>query len=109
MALLSDLALARRLERTEASANAHFVEARARAVPESGAQWIEVAGAYAMFDGLFQQALLRYLAGVEAALPDLRRDALHLLRYVVGSPVLTPQSAPHSTQAQPERREPSAP
>jgi len=61
--------------------------------------------AYAMFDGLFQQALLRYLSGVEAALPDLRRHALHLLCYVVGSPVLTPQSA----QAQPERREPSAP
>lgn len=51
-ALLSDQILARRLERTEATANAHFVEARARATPDSGAQWIEVAGAYAMFDGI---------------------------------------------------------
>lgn len=50
--LLSDHALARRLERAEASANARFVEARARVVPDSGAQWIEVAGAYAMFDGV---------------------------------------------------------
>ena len=49
---LSDLPLARRLERTEATANAHFVEARARAFPQSGAQWIEVAGAYAMFDAV---------------------------------------------------------
>ncbi len=46
----SDLALARRLERTEARGNAEFVEARASVSPESGAGWIEVAGAYAMFD-----------------------------------------------------------
>lgn len=47
----SDLALARRLERAEARGNADFVEARAKLYPESGARWIEVAGAYAMFDG----------------------------------------------------------
>ena len=49
--LFSDLALARRLERAEASAGAEFVEARARLFPSSNAQWIEVAGAYAMYDG----------------------------------------------------------
>jgi GNAT superfamily N-acetyltransferase len=48
----ADLALAQRLERTEASANSRFVEARARVNPEVGAEWIEVAGAYAMFDGV---------------------------------------------------------
>lgn len=46
----SDLALSRRLERTEAEANASFVETRARLSPETGACWIEVAGTYAMFD-----------------------------------------------------------
>src|SRR5262245_63706350 len=50
--IFSDLALSRRLERAEASSNAEFVEARARLFPESGAEWIEVAGAYAMFDGV---------------------------------------------------------
>ncbi|TGE28135.1 GNAT family N-acetyltransferase [Hymenobacter metallicola] len=50
--LFSDLALARRLERTEAQANANFVEARQRLFPGSGANWIAVAGAYAMFDGV---------------------------------------------------------
>jgi len=50
--LFSDQALSRRLERTEAHANASFVEARARAYPEVGAEWIEVCGAYAMFDGV---------------------------------------------------------
>src|SRR5438128_4477873 len=36
---LADLALARRLERAEAHANARFVEARARLFPSSGARW----------------------------------------------------------------------
>jgi hypothetical protein len=47
----SDLALARRLERAEGRHNADFVEARAKLFPEVGAGWIEVAGAYAAFDG----------------------------------------------------------
>ena len=47
----ADLALARRLERTEAHGNAAFVEARAQAFPDSGAKWIDVDGTYAMFDG----------------------------------------------------------
>lgn len=47
----SDLALARRLERAEAHGNIEFVETRARLFPDSGAGWIEVAGAYAMYDG----------------------------------------------------------
>jgi hypothetical protein len=47
----SDLELSRRLERAEAYANAMFVEARGRTSPASGACWIEVGGAYAMYDG----------------------------------------------------------
>jgi GNAT superfamily N-acetyltransferase len=49
---LTDLALSRRLERCEAKSNAAFVESRARIAPESGAAWMERAGAYAMFDGV---------------------------------------------------------
>jgi GNAT superfamily N-acetyltransferase len=48
---LTDLALARRLERTEATANAAFVDARAQLEPDVRATWIDVAGLYAMFDG----------------------------------------------------------
>lgn len=47
-----DLSLARRLERAEAAANARSVEARARITPDTQACWIEVGGAYAMFDGV---------------------------------------------------------
>lgn len=47
-----DRELARRLERTEARANAEFVEARAEVAPSVGAGWIDVAGTYALFDGV---------------------------------------------------------
>ena len=47
----ADLDLARRLERTESLSNAGFVEARQKAFPDVGAEWIDVAGTYAMFDG----------------------------------------------------------
>ena len=46
----ADIDLARRLERTEAQGSVNFIEARVKAFPEMGAQWIEVAGAYAMLD-----------------------------------------------------------
>lgn len=49
--IYSDILLAQKLERTEARANADFVKTRARIDPECGAAWIEVGGAYAMFDG----------------------------------------------------------
>jgi hypothetical protein len=49
---VADLGLSRRLERAEGAAGARFVEARARLSPSVGARWIEVAGAYAMFDGI---------------------------------------------------------
>lgn len=39
---------------------------------------------YAMFDGVFQQALLRYLAGRETALDELRAGTVQLLQLVVG-------------------------
>jgi hypothetical protein len=49
--IFADLALSRRLEKAEAHGNREFVAARAKLFPESGAQWIEVAGTSAMFDG----------------------------------------------------------
>lgn len=50
--IFSDKNLSQRLERTEGRANADFVETRARLDPEYGAEWIEVGGTYAMFDGV---------------------------------------------------------
>ncbi len=60
----SDLALARRLERAEARSNAEIVEARARLFPNSGARWLEVAGAYAMFDGVSSPCTQTFCLGL---------------------------------------------
>ena len=49
--IFSDRSLSQKLERAEARSNADFVETRARLMPESGAEWIDVGGTYAMFDG----------------------------------------------------------
>lgn len=49
--IYADHHLAQRLERAEARSNAAFVETRAQLEPHSGAAWLEVAGAYALFDG----------------------------------------------------------
>ncbi len=40
------------MERAESQSNAEFVETRARLFPHSGATWMQVAGAYAMYDGV---------------------------------------------------------
>jgi GNAT superfamily N-acetyltransferase len=50
--LFSDLALARRLERAEGRACVSFAEAQREVLPESGAEWIECAGALAVFNGV---------------------------------------------------------
>ncbi|MEJ7714011.1 MAG: hypothetical protein WKF84_30230 [Pyrinomonadaceae bacterium] len=49
--LLCDQTLSRRLEKAEAVGSADFVNAKAKLYPESGAEWIKVAGAYALYDG----------------------------------------------------------
>jgi len=49
--LFSDLALSRRLERAEGHACVQFAEARRSLFPDTGAEWMECAGAYAVFDG----------------------------------------------------------
>src|SRR5689334_19491241 len=64
---VADFALSQRLERCEAKANAALIEARARLSPESGAQWIECSGAYAMFDGVHSPLTQTFCLGMPAA------------------------------------------
>ena len=85
----SDLALARQLERTEARANADFVETRAKIQPDLGAEWIDVGGAYAMFDGvespltqtfglgMFEDATAEHLEKLEAFFRDRQAPIFH--------------------------------
>jgi hypothetical protein len=72
----ADLALARRLERTEAHGNAAFVEARAEAFPDSGAVWIEVDGTYAMFDGPSSPISQTFGLGMSHPLTSERLDRI---------------------------------
>jgi hypothetical protein len=70
----SDLSLARRLEHAEARANADFVEGRAKAFPDKGATWKEIAGTYAMFDGRTSPVTQTFGMGMFQPLtePDLK-------------------------------------
>lgn len=74
--IFSDLVLARRLERAEGQSNVDFVEARARALPESGATWIEVGGAYAMFDGVASPLTQTFGLGLFDAITNVELQRL---------------------------------
>ena len=63
----ADIALARRLERAEARANASYVATRARLFPDRGARWIDVNGTYAMFDGVDSPVTQTFGFGLFAA------------------------------------------
>ena len=87
--IYSDRTFSQKLERTEARANADFVETRARLIPDSGATWIEVGGTYAMFDGIgspltqtfglgvFEDATAEQLDEIEAFFQERGADVFH--------------------------------
>ena len=73
---ITDLALAQRLEGAEAKANAAFVETRARTTPAIGAEWRDVAGTYAMFDGVGSPLTQSFGLGLFAPLTSEQLDEL---------------------------------
>jgi hypothetical protein len=85
--LFADINLARRLERTEATACAEFVETRARHFPDSGARWIEVAGAYAMFDGPASPITQTFGLGMFQPLAAADLDTIEGFYRTCGAPV----------------------
>lgn len=74
--IFSDRTLSQKLERTEARSNADFVETRARLEPDSEAEWIEVAGVYAMFDGVESPLTQTFGFGVFDEIGDAELDIL---------------------------------
>ncbi len=50
--IYTDRKLSQKIERTEARSSVAFAEARAKMFPESLAEWTEIAGACAIFDGI---------------------------------------------------------
>jgi GNAT superfamily N-acetyltransferase len=85
--MFSDIELSRRLERAEGHANARFVEARARRFPEIGATWTEVAGAWAMFDGVASPITQTFGLGLFETIGDADLDRLEDFFRARGAPV----------------------
>jgi GNAT superfamily N-acetyltransferase len=78
MTIFCDKAISQKLERTEARANADFVVSRARIQPESGAEWIEVAGTYAMFDGVESPLTQTFGLGVFEEITEAHLDEIEI-------------------------------
>lgn len=74
--IFSDKNLSQKLERTEARANAAFVESRTKLSPESGTEWIEVAGTYAMFDGIESPLTQTFGLGVFDEITNVELDKI---------------------------------
>jgi GNAT superfamily N-acetyltransferase len=84
----SDLALSRRLERAEGFACAQYADARGRLFPDSGAAWIEYAGAYAVFNGVDSPITQTFGLGVFEELSPASLDAIERFFLDRGAPVL---------------------
>jgi GNAT superfamily N-acetyltransferase len=69
----SDLALSRRLERAEGHACAQFADTRRRLFPGCGSEWSQLAGAYAVFDGIDSPSTQTFGLGIfeELTAPSL--------------------------------------
>jgi GNAT superfamily N-acetyltransferase len=86
--LFSDLAMARRLERAEGYACVQFAEARRRLFPASGAEWMECAGACAVFDGVDSPVTQTFGLGILEQLSAASLDAIERFFLDRGAPVL---------------------
>src|ERR1700682_223751 len=86
--LFSDLVLSRRLERAEGHACAQFAEARRSLFPDSGAKWIECAGAYAVFDGINSPVTQTFGLGIFEELSAVSLDVIERFFLDRGAQVL---------------------
>lgn len=70
--------LSRRLERTEALSNAEFVSSRAKLFLDSGAEWINIAGTYAMFDGVDSPLTQTFGLGLFEKITDVELEKIEI-------------------------------
>jgi GNAT superfamily N-acetyltransferase len=76
------------MERTEGLACARHAEARRRIFPESGACWIECAGAYAVFDGVDSPITQSFGLGIFEELNPASLDVIERFFLDRGAPAL---------------------
>jgi hypothetical protein len=91
----ADVYLARRLERAEALSNADFIEGRARAFPDKGATWKEIAGTYAMYDGRSSPVTQTFGMGMFQPLTERELKAVEQFFLDRGAPVCH-EVSPHA-------------
>ena len=84
----SDFGLSRRLERAEGNACVQFAEARRRLFPDSGAEWIECAGAYAVYDGVDSPVTQTFGLGIFEELSTATLDVIERFFLDRGAQVL---------------------
>lgn len=86
--MFADLALSRRLERAEGRSCVEFAEALRRLHPDSGAAWIECAGAYAVFSGVDSPITQSFGLGIFEELSPVSLEAIESFFLDRGAPVL---------------------
>lgn len=86
--IFSDRNLSQKLECTEARSNVDFVKARAEMFPSSGADWMEAAGAYAMFDGIESPCTQTFGLGVFDEVTNADLDKIEAFFKERNAPVL---------------------
>lgn len=104
--IYSDKTLSQKLERAEARSNASFVESRACITPEVGATWIEVGGAYAMFDGVESPCTQTFGLGMFDEITSEHLDEIEAFFKQRGAPVfheVSPMADPSLTPLLNER------
>jgi hypothetical protein len=85
--IFADLQLARRLERAEASACAQSAVARRKVDPDSGAEWMECVGAYAVFDGIDSPVTQTFGLGMFEGATDAALEKIERFFFERGAPV----------------------
>ncbi len=86
--MFADLALSRRLERAEGQSCVEFADAQRRLHPESSADWIECAGAYAVFSGVDSPITQSFGLGIFEELSATSLDVIERFFLDRGAPVL---------------------
>ena len=90
--ILSDIDLSCRLERAEGHASYRFAEARRKLSPGSGAEWMQLPGAYAVFDGADSPVTQAFGLGLFEPLHPETLDLVEKFFFDRGAPVLLEMS-----------------
>lgn len=84
---LVDLELSQRLERAEGLASRRFIEAKQIVFPGSGAEWIEIGGAIAIFDTAQSPLTQTFGLGVSSTPTDEELDTIERFFVDRGAPI----------------------